>query len=154
MTEMGNETVLGRCLCGAVEFELSGALADFYQCHCSQCRKVTGSASNAGLFVADKNFRWLGGEPELTHYVKDSGYNASFCRCCGSVMPNVFRGGGGYWVPAGALESDGGAEVAAHLHVDSRARWDVIGGTARQYADIPELSALLEVLNQRRIKDS
>ena len=32
----------GSCLCGAVSFEVAGALAPPDACHCSQCRKQTG----------------------------------------------------------------------------------------------------------------
>jgi hypothetical protein len=35
----------GECLCGDVEFEIKGDLPNLYQCHCSLCRKVTGSSA-------------------------------------------------------------------------------------------------------------
>jgi hypothetical protein len=44
------QTVTGSCLCGAVSFEVSGAFDSFFLCHCSRCRKDTGSAHAANLF--------------------------------------------------------------------------------------------------------
>ena len=40
----------GTCLCGAVRFEISGSFERFYLCHCSRCRKGSGSAHAANLF--------------------------------------------------------------------------------------------------------
>jgi len=32
----------GGCLCGAVRYEVRGALRPIVMCHCSQCRRMTG----------------------------------------------------------------------------------------------------------------
>ncbi len=42
----------GSCLCGAVRFRIEGEFERFYLCHCSHCRKDTGSAHAAGQFLA------------------------------------------------------------------------------------------------------
>ncbi|PRY63410.1 hypothetical protein B0H98_1085 [Vreelandella songnenensis] len=42
----------GECLCGEVKFEIDGKLPNLYQCHCSLCRKTTGSTANAATFVS------------------------------------------------------------------------------------------------------
>jgi hypothetical protein len=38
-----------------------------------------------------------------------------------------------YGVPAGALDDDPGANVIEHIHVGSKASWEVIGDEAQQY---------------------
>lgn len=40
----------GSCLCGEVHYEIEGAFERFYLCHCTHCRKDTGSAHAANLF--------------------------------------------------------------------------------------------------------
>ncbi|WP_373272041.1 GFA family protein, partial [Vibrio parahaemolyticus] len=55
----------GNCLCGEVSFELSGELPPIYQCHCSLCRKVSGSSSNSALIVEASNFKWRSGEHQI-----------------------------------------------------------------------------------------
>ena len=55
----------GECLCGQVAFTVSGQYRKLYQCHCSLCRKATGSSANAGLFVAANDFHWLRGADHL-----------------------------------------------------------------------------------------
>ncbi len=113
----------GECLCGAVTFEIDGALPNLYQCHCSLCRKVTGSMANAATFVDQGNFRWVTGQDNITSFQKATGYRSDFCRTCGSPVPNPLRSTNLVWVPAGLLAGDIESSVAVHLHVDSSARW-------------------------------
>ena len=58
MTEIAH----GSCLCGAVRFEVTGAFESFFLCHCSRCRKDTGSAHGANLFSSTAKLAWLKGE--------------------------------------------------------------------------------------------
>ena len=58
MSEIDPAAVLtGSCLCGAVAFEVDGPVAGVGQCHCSLCRKVSGTASNAVFIVGKRRFR-------------------------------------------------------------------------------------------------
>ncbi len=139
--------MIGKCLCGAVQFEVSGPLPNFYQCHCSLCRKLSGSASDTAMFLNRVQFRWVSGEDRIASFVRESGYRSDFCRVCGSTVPHAMQNGRQYWVPAGLLEDAGtGNEVAAHLYVQSRASWDVIGGNAVQYAEMPDMDTLDRLL--------
>ena len=50
----------GSCLCGGIEFEVTGLSGNIYQCHCTLCRKQGGSSSNTETVVP----LWLiGAEP-------------------------------------------------------------------------------------------
>lgn len=71
------ETVrTGGCLCGAVRFTVRGEPYKSGLCHCTDCRRVTGSAF---LAYAD----WRPGQFETTGEV--STYSGrSFCPVCGS----------------------------------------------------------------------
>ena len=37
----------GRCICGSVRYEVRGPLRDVAACHCTECRRVTGSIFHA-----------------------------------------------------------------------------------------------------------
>jgi len=138
--------VRGSCLCGAVVFELSGVVPDLYQCHCSLCRKVTGSSANAAIRIAAQQFRWIRGSEQISRYATDSGYRSHFCRACGSPLPNPRGDGSGYWVPAGLLDDTADLNLAAHLYVGSRATWDVIADTGQHFDEMPNAAALDEIL--------
>ncbi len=40
----------GSCLCGGVKYEVSGGIQTVTNCHCSLCRKMSGSAFASGGF--------------------------------------------------------------------------------------------------------
>lgn len=136
----------GKCLCGEVEFAVSGTLPNLYQCHCSLCRKATGSSANAALIVPSENFQWVGGQGRITSYVKNTGYRSDFCSKCGSPLPNPLGGRAEYWIPAGLLEDNANLEIAAHLHVGSKASWDAVASSGVQYQEAPDLVNLLKML--------
>jgi len=62
---MSDNKVNGSCFCKKVNYEISGNMGVFQYCHCSRCRKVTGSAHAANLFVAPDDFKWLSGEENV-----------------------------------------------------------------------------------------
>lgn len=140
----------GQCLCGAVEFELSGEIPNLYQCHCSLCRKVTGSSANAALRIAAAQFSWIRGSERISEYVTATGFKSHFCASCGSPLPNLTADDSAYWVPVGLLEDSGGLELVAHLFVDSRASWDVVVDEVEHFAEMPDSAALDRLLERRK----
>jgi len=122
----------GSCLCGEVRFEIRGPIPDLYQCHCSLCRKATGSAANAAFIVRAEDFAWRGGQAGVRSFRRSTGYPNDFCGRCGSPVP-LAESDGRVWVPAGAMDGAIEARVTDHYHVGSKATWDAIGGDARQH---------------------
>jgi len=130
----------GSCFCDQIKFEISGELPDLYQCHCSECRKTTGSSANAGMLIDKTKFRWVSGEEFITVFIKDSGYRVNFCRSCGSPVPNpTSLRDDLLWVPAGLLNNlPESLKISHHLCVNSKASWDIIGGSAKHYTNLPK----------------
>ena len=115
----------GSCLCGAVRFEVEGSFDCFFLCHCSFCRKDTGSAHAANLFSATAKLTWLAGEHQVTTYHLPSTRHAkSFCKACGSALPRPATDTSALVVPAGSLETPVTVRPNAHIFVASRADWD------------------------------
>jgi len=118
----------GRCLCGEVAFEFEDPAAELEICHCSRCRRVTGSAFNAELRVPRAKFRWLRGEDRIACFdapiLRDPPpYRASFCRTCGSPLPSVFGDNPSVAIPAGLVEGDVPARAARHIWFAQRLSW-------------------------------
>ncbi len=51
----------GRCLCGRILFEITGKLGPVIYCHCSMCRRASGSSFATNASVLTENYRILGG---------------------------------------------------------------------------------------------
>ncbi|MBB3045907.1 hypothetical protein FHR99_000143 [Litorivivens lipolytica] len=116
----------GSCLCGEVAFQVDCDFNGFYLCHCSRCRKDTGSAHGANLFAADAAFRWLKGQEYVTTFkLADTLHARSFCSKCGSALPLLNEDSQSVVVPAGSLDNDPGVQPTAHIFMGSKAAWDV-----------------------------
>ncbi|MBN8431405.1 GFA family protein [Microbulbifer salipaludis] len=48
----------GECNCGEVAYEVQKELSDVYICHCSICRRATGSGGIVVAIVSKDKFRW------------------------------------------------------------------------------------------------
>lgn len=123
----------GQCNCGAVTFAIDGAVNDVFVCHCSICRRYTGSSGIAVVVVENERFRWLRGEDAIATWKKpDADWHAFFCRICGSALPGP-NDEARTFIPAGLI-SEGGEDlrVARHIFVGSKAVWDEIGDTGLQ----------------------
>ena len=130
--------ISGSCLCGQIGFEIDGKVGPAGQCHCSKCRKVSGTDGNAVFYTAAENFRWLKGQDGIRIYQVPGGggWRSSFCATCGSPMPHTDGAGKIYFVPAGLLDDDPGFRgYAAHIFVGSKAPWVCISDAAPQYAE-------------------
>ena len=124
----------GQCNCGSVAFEIAAGLTGVYVCHCSICRRATGSNGIAVVVVDNGAFSWVRGEDQVKSWKKpDSDWQTWFCRVCGSPVPGM-TDETRVFVPAGLI-SDGGEslQVIGHIWVDSKAEWDEIGDSGRQY---------------------
>lgn len=131
----------GSCLCGAVTFEIEGDFDRFFLCHCSRCRKDTGSAHAANLFSSTANLQWLSGEEKVkTFQLPGSRHSKSFCMECGSALPKSLMGGKLLVVPAGCLNTDVDMNPVAHIFMDSKANWDDHLEEVPQFDQLPNQS--------------
>jgi len=124
-TEIGDMSVRGGCLCGIVEFEVDLPFTKFVKCHCSRCRRATGSAFAANAYVLPPAFRWLSGQDHVARFdlSQAASFSTAFCRACGSPLPHATRSGRAIIIPAGSLRDDPGVSPTVDACWQSRARW-------------------------------
>ena len=123
--------IRGQCLCGGVQFEIERARGPFELCHCSRCRKVSGSAFMAGLGVRTEDFRFVCGAELIRSYEAPiveapPAYKVSFCGSCGSVVPDPPPGADWFEIPAGLLDDDPLLTPDKHIFVDRKSAWYAI----------------------------
>jgi hypothetical protein len=132
--------VHGSCLCGAVAYAIDAAPERFMYCHCSRCRRARSAAHASNLFYPLAAFRWLRGAELIVDYALPEAerFGVAFCRRCGSGLPRPSPARNVVLVPAGSLDTDPGMRPEAHICVDSRAAWDIIGADGMpQFAGLP-----------------
>ena len=113
----------GACLCGAVQYDVTGSLASVVLCHCTQCRRSNGGAFNVGVVVATDQVAFRD-RMTLKEYESSPGKLRAFCSDCGSPVysrrpdtPDILRLRGGLIVD---LPAPAGLR---HIHRDSRWSW-------------------------------
>ena len=136
---MSDNSVAGSCLCQKVKYEITGNMGVFQYCHCSRCRKFTGSAHAANLFVSPGDFRWLSGEefvgryePENTKY-----FATCFCRNCGSSLPWLSKSKNVVVIPAGTLDGDPEIRPTQNIFCGSRPVWYTAAATLPEHVEMP-----------------
>ena len=118
------------CLCGGVRVEITGRIGPVVYCHCTQCRKASGTAFAANADVRRKYWTLAAGAELVREYESSPGKLRAFCGRCGSPLysrrpadPEVFR------VRLGILDDDPGRRALAHFWVGNKAPWyDVTDG--------------------------
>ena len=126
----------GECSCGAVQYEVDAKLTGIYVCHCSICRRSTGSNGIAVVVVRKESFRWIRGQENVSTWKKPGhDWQKWFCRICGAPMPGE-NDPRTVFAPAGSLTEGGEAlQVIHHVFVGSKAPWDVIGDAGEQHPE-------------------
>ncbi len=112
----------GRCFCGAVEYEVADEFEYSAYCHCSNCRRTTGSAFKPFAGIRRARFKLIRGEIDLLVYGEENG-NDTHCKSCGSLVFSVVRDGTYVHVPMGTLVDDPTIRPTSHIFVGSKAPW-------------------------------
>ncbi len=138
--------IKGSCLCGGVRFEIENAVGPFELCHCNRCKKASGSAFMAGLYVRTKDFRLIEGEEMIDTFDapilrEPPPYRTFFCRRCGSPVPDPRSESDQVEIPAGLLDGDTELKADKHIFVEFKAPWYEIADDLPQY-DRKELMKL------------
>ena len=123
--------IRGSCLCGGILFEIAQAAGPLELCHCTRCRKVTGSAFLPGLRVQRSDFKFSQGTELISTYeapIREAppAYRACFCRRCVSPVPDPNTAAPSLEVAAGLLEDDPGLRPERHIFVEGTAPWFTI----------------------------
>ena len=137
----------GQCICGAVAFEVNASSLKLYRCHCSLCRRQSGTASSLAAVVPNSQFQWLAGQDKITSWRMESGFRSDFCSACGSPVPNPLRTTNNTWVPAGLLEPQANLRVAADIYLGSKADWDPTHPAGMQHDELPDRRVFLSMLH-------
>ncbi|MCU0755308.1 MAG: GFA family protein [Xanthomonadales bacterium] len=125
---------LGSCLCGTVTLEVAGGIHAIIHCHCSKCRKSSGTAFATNGFVSAAAFRITSGSSAIRAYEMAEGRKRHFCGECGSPIfssnrndPTRLR------LRLGILDSEISERPESHNFVSSAALWEDLDAVLPRY---------------------
>jgi hypothetical protein len=135
----------GSCLCNGIAYAIDGEIGEFGYCHCTSCRKASGSAHAANAPVERIAFRLLRGEELLREFESSPGKFRAFCGRCGSPIyaylersPDVIR------IRLGSLDTAFTKQPTAHTWVSDKAPWEPIDDGRPQFPEWAPRSVLLQ----------
>lgn len=136
----------GQYLCGSVQFQINlDNITIVYQCHCSLCRKQSGTHANFATLINTKRFQWTTGEEAIMTYRKDTGFTSSFCQKCGSAVPNILSNGLAFWIPLGLIDNDLHPSQKLDFHMASKANWENMTTNPQTFSHLPEWNELKKI---------
>lgn len=136
-TEARPRVLAGRCYCGAVSFRVEDAFVYASNCHCSNCRRTTGSAFKPFAGIERQKLEVVDGADSLL-IVGDDDLNDTHCAACGSLLFSVVREGQYVHVALGSLVDGPSVRPTKHIFVGSKAPWFEIGDDLPQFMEHAE----------------
>jgi len=128
----------GGCLCGGVTYEFDVDPRVTVACHCSACRKATGSAFGVWSLVPKDSFRWTSGSELLVEFQSSDHAQRLFCKRCGTTLGNYSsRRPRVIHLAAGTLDRSPQLRIDLHAYTASKASWYEIHDAAPQHLDEP-----------------
>lgn len=125
----------GRCLCGAIRFEITGPVEPPVACHCTQCQRHSGgmwvaiTAPSESVEISRTRLAWVSVSERARR---------GFCLDCGGYL---------FWqevesdtidVAFGALDDPNGLALAAHIFVSESRLPLPADGLPRYDRNIPD----------------
>ena len=133
-TEQTARTLAGRCYCGDVHYAVLDEFIYAANCHCSNCRRTTGSAFKPFAGIERKKLVVTKGRDKLKILGEIDGNN-THCATCGSLLYSVVRDGAYVHVAMGTLVDDPTIRPTQHIFVGSKAPWFKITDDLPQYQE-------------------
>jgi hypothetical protein len=110
-------------------------------CHCSNCRRTTGSAFKPFAGIEREKLEISEGEGDLMRFGGEQNHDAH-CKRCGSLLYSLVRDGAFVHVPMGTLVDDPTIRPTQHIFVGSKASWFTITDDLPQFEEFPVGSQL------------
>ncbi|MBJ3784065.1 GFA family protein [Devosia sediminis] len=130
-------TLKGSCLCGAVAYEVEDDFAAAFYCHCSRCRRATGSAFKPMASIKTGKLALTEGREQVLIYGTPPGSHDVHCGRCGSFLYSVIAENGNTHVAMGTLIDSPSVRPSFHMFVASKADWYEINDDLPQYEGLP-----------------
>jgi hypothetical protein len=116
----------GGCHCNALRYEVRAAPLMVYNCHCKFCQKISGSAFNVSVTIAEPRFAFTQGEPVKIEWQSDAGTTrfGYFCGRCGSrIAQGSTPSRGALSLRAGTLDDTSWVEPVGDIWTGSAQPW-------------------------------
>lgn len=127
----------GSCLCGSVKIQVADKFDFMGYCHCSECRKWSGSAFAAGGLVEAVDFEITACEKSVSYYHLSEDTDLGFCSHCGASLFSKKHKLGKYIVRLGVLDDAPAKQPNVHIFAASKTPWFEITDQLDKFDHLP-----------------
>ncbi|HEY8248563.1 MAG TPA: GFA family protein [Hyphomicrobium sp.] len=133
-------TYSGKCLCSGVRFTAVGPPVVVAQCHCEECRRLSGTGHSIGAMFQRDTVVLHGTISEFTYQSgKGSTVTKGFCATCGSpVYGRNTRSPDHITLPLGAMDNADGLQVEVVIFDRDKPHWDRLEENVAFFATQPD----------------
>ena len=111
-------------MCGGIRYELTAVPHRAGWCHCTRCRRRTGTPASVSARIVPGSLRIVAGEALLRSWQPGDGWAKVFCSRCGSQMWSQDpRDPEAVSVRMGSFDGDPGVRPSYHHFVNYAAPW-------------------------------
>lgn len=130
----------GECLCGSCRYIITGKKPEaMYLCHCSRCRKETGTIHGANAFFNNAELLWDKGQENIIYFkLEGTRKQRAFCNICGSPLPRL-EDDSTVVLPVGTVDDDTFLEPTAHIYYASRSSWEDKIIDLKRFDELPKV---------------
>lgn len=124
----------GQCGCGAVRYTVADQFRYALNCHCSDCRRTTGSAFKPFAGIERPKIELTQGQENVLIFGDTAANHDVHCKVCGSLLYSVVSEGVAH-VTLGTLVDTPSIRPTAHIFVSDKAPWFEITDGLQQFAE-------------------
>ncbi|WP_370739212.1 GFA family protein [Roseisalinus antarcticus] len=133
-------SIAGKCLCGAVTYTADRSPVIVAQCHCEECRRLSGTGHTVGAMFRASQVAVTGKLGEF-RYVSDRGSEVTraFCVNCGSpIYGKNTRSPDHLTLSLGTMDQATGLDVEVVIFERDKPHWDRVGEDVVSCATQPD----------------
>jgi hypothetical protein len=134
---MNKKMIQGECLCRSIQIEMEDDFKYAFYCHCSLCRRRTGSAFSSIGGIESEKFNVIQGESLLFREGETTDGYRAICSKCYSPLFSALKDRKHTHVNFGALKDEPSRKPDLHIYIYSKASCYQIQDTLPQYAKFP-----------------
>lgn len=121
----------GHCTCGHVRYRLTDRPLFVHCCHCTWCRRETGSAFAVNAMIESDRLELLTGRVEMVNTPSASGKGQRIARCprCRVALYSHYAGSGAIlsFVRVGTLTDPAQCPPDIHIFTSTKLPWVTLG---------------------------
>lgn len=130
----------GKCLCGEVTYVANGSPDIVAQCHCEECRRLSGTGHSVGAMFLSQAVTLTGKLNEFKYMSdKTSEVTKAFCARCGSpIYGKNTRMPDHLTLTLGTMDDTDGLNIEVVIFERDKPHWDQLGKDVVSFGTQPD----------------